>query len=137
MALENVMRVDNGNVVGPPSMPETYPAKKVMMSDGETSTEDAIDEVDGKIPLFSVRQLPVITVSATAQADNTTTVDWSNVDKSKVLYSWVYWNNPSSDVPRYVLEYYDSQNKGALYRIVHNWSVTQNVKLYVNYIYID
>lgn len=112
-------------------------ADKCMMSDGITSVEDAIDEVDGKIPLLSVRQLPVITVSVTAQVDSTIIVDWNNVDKSKVLYSWVHWNNPLSDIPRYVLKYYDSQNKGALYRIVHNWSVTQNVNLYVNYIYMD
>lgn len=44
MALENVMRVDGGHVVGPPSMPDTYPAEKVIMSDGVTSVEDAVDD---------------------------------------------------------------------------------------------
>lgn len=44
MALENVMRVDNGNVIDG-SMPQTYPASHVMMSDGETSVEDTLDEL--------------------------------------------------------------------------------------------
>ena len=48
MALENVMRVDNGNIVGP-SMPETYPAEQVMMSDGVTSVEDSLDEVNNAL----------------------------------------------------------------------------------------
>lgn len=44
MALENVMRVDNGRVIDG-AMPQTYPAERVMMSDGETSVEDAVDKV--------------------------------------------------------------------------------------------
>lgn len=42
MALENVMRVDNGNIIDG-AMPQAYPASHVMMSDGETSVEDALD----------------------------------------------------------------------------------------------
>ena len=41
MALENVMRVDNGNIVGG-GLPDPYPADNVIMSDG-TSVEDAIN----------------------------------------------------------------------------------------------
>ncbi len=48
MALDNVMRVDNGNVIDG-VMPQTYPAEQVMMSDGVTSVEDAVDEVAEKI----------------------------------------------------------------------------------------
>lgn len=44
MALENVMRVDNGNIVDGRT-PLTYPAQQVIMSDGVTSVEDAVDEV--------------------------------------------------------------------------------------------
>lgn len=42
MALENVMRVDNGNIVGG-GLPDPYPADNVIMSDGVTSVEDALD----------------------------------------------------------------------------------------------
>lgn len=45
MALKNVMRVDGGNVIDG-TMPQTYPASNVMMSDGETSVEEAISDVD-------------------------------------------------------------------------------------------
>lgn len=31
-------------------MPETYPASQVMMSDGVTSVEDALDELTTKVP---------------------------------------------------------------------------------------
>ena len=44
MALENVMRVNKGKIIGG-GTPESYPADKVIMSDGTTSVEDAIDEV--------------------------------------------------------------------------------------------
>ena len=44
MALENVMRVDNGNIIDG-AMPQTYPASHVMMSDGETSVENRLDEL--------------------------------------------------------------------------------------------
>ena len=48
MALENVMRVNKGKIIGG-GTPESYPADKVIMSDGTTSVEDAIDDLNSSL----------------------------------------------------------------------------------------
>ena len=135
MALENVMRVDNGNIVGG-KMPDTYPASHVMMSDGETSVEDAVDELTRKS--FSVYILSQ-SLTVSANAETTTTIDWTGIDKSKVLYSWVWWSNQSLDDPaKLPKSYYDSRpNAGCVKTFVHKWAVAQQVNLKVSYIYCD
>lgn len=73
-------------------------------------------------------------VDVTANTTATTNVNWGNIDRNKVLYSWVWWSNPTSDSPVAITTYYNGTGVGALNQIVHRWSVTQNVKFKICYV---
>ena len=89
--------------------------------------------------LLHIRNLVNITVSVTANTENSTNVDWSGVNQSKIIYSWLWWSNQLSDAPKNVNIYYgqNQNNRGCIITINHIWSVTQIVNLKIFYLYID
>ena len=113
----------HGHPVG--YLPPTYSSE--IMYDSNTTEKEKIDAL-------VVRKLS-FNVDVTANSGVSTVVDWTGVDKSKILYSWVWWSNASSDQPTYATLYYDNTYTGALNTIIHKWSVTQRVNFYVGYIY--
>lgn len=92
----NVNKSD-GSLDPTAGMPETYPAEQVMMSDGTTSVEDALNAVDAKLSLGSVQQFDISMTADTnprlilvAYATNSRTGDYVRVDfdpaNNKVRY---------------------------------------------------
>ena len=66
-------------------MPDTYPAEQVMMSDGVTSVEDAVDEVT-----------EALTIGSVSTVSGTTLNSWvvTNVEIARnALYSIMYISN--------------------------------------------
>ena len=110
-------------------------ADNVMMSDGVTSVEDAV----GEIKTLSVRLKSQSGVSVTANTPAVTTIDWTGIDKSKVLASWVWWSNSASDTPAStpVIYYELTDNVGCVKKVSHQWTVNQTVNLKVVYIYME
>ena len=110
---------------------------QILAYNGSAWTNTEVNNTNfPNIPKLSVKRLPSISQSATANSNLTTNVSWTGVDRSKVLYSWVFWSNSSNDTPSApVAYYYDNTNLGCLDRFVSKWSVTQTCNFYVNYIY--
>ena len=63
-----------------------------------------------------------------------TTIDWTGVDKSKVLYSWVWWSNSLDDVPTFLTPYYNGTYTPAVNVVHHQWKTEQRVNLKICYI---
>ena len=97
-------------------MPETYPADKVMMSDGVTSVEDALDELmafrmekgtesysinatasDYKNILFAKPFKNIPAVMATLNADGVMTNTACGVRDITTTGFKIYWRNNGSD----------------------------------------
>jgi len=95
------------------------------------SVKDKIDELSDSITVNTFN----LNVDVTANTTATTNINWGSIDRTKVLYSWVWWSNPKSDSPTAITTYYNGTGVGALNQIVHSWSVTQNVKFKICYIY--
>ena len=90
---------------------------------------------DGTLALTS--QIPNIRliefyqyVDVTANQTVDTYLDFTgnNITTSKILCVTVAWNNPSSDDPSYFRQYMDN---GYIYRVMHEWVVSQRVKFMV------
>ena len=79
------MRVDNGNIVGP-SMPDTYPASQVMMSDGD-SVEDRV---------------------------NAHTIDGDFIDITSYIYNSGTYNDYTAPSDGYVVFKYTSNSDGGV-----------------------
>ena len=73
-------------------------------------------------------------IAVTAGHTETTTIDWTGVDKSKVLYSWVWWSNSLDDVPTFLTPYYNGTYTPAVNVVHHQWKTTQQVNLKICYI---
>ena len=108
----------------------SIPATDVKYS-SDVSVKDKIDELSASITVNTFN----LNVEVTANTTVTTNIDWSDIDRSKVLYSWVWWSNPTNDTPTAITTYYNSTGVGALNQIVHKWSVAQTVKFKICYIY--
>ena len=99
--------------------------------DENTTVEDKLDELSDSITVNTFN----LNVDVTANTTVTTSIDWGNIDRSKILYSWVWWSNPTNDSPTAITTYYNGIGVGALNQIVHRWSVAQTVRFKICYIY--
>ena len=117
----------------------TPQANQVLAYDGDNWVNTVVNNDNfPNIPKISVKRLPSISESVTANSNKTTTVSWTNVDKAKVLYSWIMWSNGSSDTPSVpIVYYYDSTNFGCINSFVSKWSTSQTCNFYVQYIYLE
>lgn len=104
-----------------------------------TKIQGALDELKGTIPKLSVRLKAQSGVAVTANTPADTTIDWTGIDKSKVLASWVWWSNSASDIPAGtpVIYYELTDNVGCVKKVKHSWTVNQTVNFNVVYIYME
>ena len=73
-------------------------------------------------------------IDVTVGHTETTTIDWTGVDKSKVLYSWVWWSNSLDDVPTFLTPYYNGTYTPVVNVVHHQWKTEQRVNLKICYI---
>lgn len=106
---------------------------------GAANVDEALGALSAKLTgLLTIEQLPEQQISVTANTTAYSNINWGNVDKTKVLYSWLTWSNSANDQPsKPVFTYYDGTNKGCISQLVHTWSNTQTVKVYVKYIKLN
>lgn len=124
MALNNVMRVDNGNVVSP-GMPETYPAEQVIMSDGVTSVEDRLNvkTIDGT---FTTDSYGRFNISA-FKNKNVSILRAYTPDDSYIVIPYNYYNSSTQSILTYLkIERSDTTS----YAVIAN----TNVSIHIDYV---